>query len=48
VSPASFAVFECTQCHEHNRTSTDNDHDEVNGYVYESRSCYSCHRDGEH
>ena len=46
VAPSDYRVFECTVCHEHNRTDTDNDHDEVGGYRYESSACYSCHPDG--
>jgi hypothetical protein len=45
-SPDDFGVFTCLNCHEHNKASTDNDHDEVGGYVYESGQCLSCHPTG--
>jgi thioredoxin reductase/ferredoxin len=47
VVAGNYAVFECTVCHEHNRTTTDNDHDEVSGYSYNSNACLSCHPDGD-
>ena len=47
VNSASFATFECILCHEHNRTDTDDDHNEVNGYQYLSAACYSCHPRGD-
>ncbi len=47
VAPGSYAVFECIFCHEHERSETDDDHDEVSGYVYESHACLSCHPDGD-
>ncbi len=48
VDPNSAAVFTCLTCHEHNQASTDSHHREVNGYVYESTACYSCHPNGRH
>ncbi|MEJ2341534.1 MAG: hypothetical protein P8Y10_04960, partial [Gemmatimonadales bacterium] len=44
--PGDFSSFSCFNCHEHNRTDTDRDHSEVNGYVYQSTACLSCHPDG--
>ncbi|MGE3165241.1 MAG: hypothetical protein AB7O52_10075 [Planctomycetota bacterium] len=38
-------VFNCLSCHP--QSETDPDHDEVDGYVYESNACYSCHPDGD-
>jgi len=46
VVPNDFTTFSCTDCHEHNPTDTDADHREVQGYVYESAGCYSCHPTG--
>jgi len=46
AAPVSYATFSCINCHEHNKSSTDNDHDEVTGYVYESSACLSCHPRG--
>lgn len=42
----NYSVFECINCHEHSRSSTDRHHDEVSGYVYQSISCYRCHPNG--
>lgn len=47
VEPGDVGVFSCVTCHEHNQADTDDDHDEVGGYVYESTACYSCHPTGE-
>jgi hypothetical protein len=42
-----YTMFSCIDCHEHdNQTDVDDDHSEVNGYVYESNACYACHPDG--
>lgn len=43
--PSDFSVFTCVNCHA--RAETDDDHDEVAGYVYESTQCHGCHTDGE-
>jgi hypothetical protein len=46
TAPGNYAVFTCTTaCHP--RSDTNEDHDEVSGYVYNSAACYSCHPDGE-
>ncbi|MDP8208097.1 MAG: hypothetical protein P9L92_15640 [Candidatus Electryonea clarkiae] len=47
TNPNDYSVFYCIDCHEHNREDTDDDHDEVQGYVYNSDACYECHPDGE-
>jgi hypothetical protein len=44
INPNDFSVFSCTVCH--NQADSDDDHDEVNGYVYESNACFECHPDG--
>ncbi len=47
TNPGNFRQFTCIDCHEHNKTDTDNDHSEVNGYVYASQNCYNCHPNGK-
>jgi hypothetical protein len=44
--PETFMVFTCLNCHEHRQSEADAEHREVNGYVYESTACYTCHPDG--
>ena len=44
LNPDDFSQFTCTTCHERNETA--NQHDEVNGYVYESNACLVCHPTG--
>lgn len=40
--------FSCLNCHEHNQTDMDAHHlGEIDGYVYASNACYSCHADGQ-
>ena len=46
VNPGNFNVFSCIECHAHNKNSMDNEHDDVNGYTYNSNACYNCHPDG--
>ena len=45
--PTDFTIFSCIMCHEHNQTETDDEHDDVSGYVYNSAACYMCHPDGD-
>jgi len=46
---SDYEVFTCTDCHdgEHERRETDDDHDDVPDYRYESEACYDCHPRGE-
>lgn len=46
VSPGNFQIFSCLNCHEHRKDRMDNEHREVNGYIYESNACYNCHPTG--
>jgi hypothetical protein len=46
TNSTNYNVFSCTICHEHNQTDTDNDHRSVQGYVYSSSACFSCHPKG--
>jgi nitrate/TMAO reductase-like tetraheme cytochrome c subunit len=46
TNPSDFAVFSCITCHEHSRSNTDGEHDEVSGYTYTATSCYTCHPRG--
>ena len=41
--PTNYTIFSCIDCHEHNRTSMDSEHREVNNYVYNSTNCLACH-----
>ncbi len=47
AAPDNFQTFSCLGCHEHNQSDMDDDHSEVDGYVYESNACLSCHPTGE-
>ena len=38
--------FSCTHCHEHRQSEMNNEHDDVNGYVWESHACLNCHPNG--
>ncbi|MCB9208040.1 MAG: hypothetical protein H6609_01585 [Ignavibacteriales bacterium] len=46
TNASNFQVFECITCHEHNQNDMNEEHNGVNGYVYESNACYSCHPTG--
>ena len=41
-----YGVFSCLTCHEHNQPDMNDKHSEINGYVYESSACFSCHPTG--
>jgi hypothetical protein len=43
----NYALFSCIDCHEHNKTDTDNQHRDENGYVYNSVNCLTCHPTGK-
>jgi hypothetical protein len=44
--PNNFLVFTCISCHDHNQQEMDDKHQGVQGYIYESNACLSCHPDG--
>lgn len=46
TNSANYQQFSCIECHEHNKSSMDREHDDENGYVYESSACYRCHPRG--
>jgi hypothetical protein len=45
---ASYQMFTCLVCHEHDRATMDDKHRERAGYRYDSLACYSCHPNGRH
>lgn len=47
IEPGNFQVFSCFGCHEHNRADTDENHQGIPGYVYNSQDCLICHPTGE-
>jgi len=46
TNPGNYSQFTCTNCHEHNKSDTDDEHDDVSGYNYNSDACYGCHPNG--
>lgn len=40
----NYTNFTCISCHEHRQSAMDPEHQGVQGYVYSSPACYSCHR----
>lgn len=42
-----YSVFSCIDCHEHNQSSTDGEHNGVSGYTYNSIACLECHPNGD-
>jgi hypothetical protein len=42
----NYSTFECINCHQHNKATTDSNHSNVRGYVYQSSLCYHCHPAG--
>jgi hypothetical protein len=46
-NPSDYSVFTCLNCHEHNKTEMDDQHQEISGYLYDSPACLNCHPTGE-
>ncbi|MAT53475.1 MAG: hypothetical protein CMN32_03270 [Saprospirales bacterium] len=44
TNPNNYAEFSCTVCH--TNPETDNEHQGVTGYVYNSSACFACHPTG--
>ncbi len=47
LNPSSFQDFSCINCHEHQQPEMDDKHSGMDGYSYDSNSCFSCHPTGE-
>ena len=47
TNQSNYKVFECINCHEHNKTDMDQEHSNKSGYQYLSTACYSCHPTGK-
>ncbi len=45
TDPNNFAVFTCIACHIN--PQTDNEHQGINGYVYQDNACLACHPTGD-
>jgi hypothetical protein len=45
TNPSDYSVFSCTICHA--KSKTDQQHQDVKGYVYNSPNCYQCHPNGK-
>lgn len=43
----NYTIFECINCHEHEKTKMDDKHKEVNNYRFLSTACYNCHPKGK-
>jgi len=47
VTAQDYAIFECIFCHEHRQSEVDDEHSEVDDYVYTSAGCFDCHPRGD-
>ena len=47
TDPAAFSEFTCFNCHQHDQSSMDNEHQGRSGYAYDSQACIRCHPDGK-
>ncbi len=47
TTPGNYIAFSCIDCHEHNKADTDEEHQGIQDYVYNSSACLECHPDGE-
>jgi hypothetical protein len=46
TNPNNYAIFSCIDCHEHNQSSMNSEHQGVPGYQWNSIACLNCHPDG--
>jgi mRNA-degrading endonuclease YafQ of YafQ-DinJ toxin-antitoxin module len=46
TNPANYAENSCVGCHEHNQADMNDEHGEVQGYIYNSQACLECHPTG--
>jgi len=46
TNAGNYTIFSCIDCHEHNESEMNGEHDEVSGYIYESNACLDCHPNG--
>ncbi|MCB2219010.1 MAG: hypothetical protein KQI35_01355 [Bacteroidetes bacterium] len=46
-TPNNYNLFTCIDCHDHNQPDMNDEHDDVNGYIYESNACFECHPTGD-
>ncbi len=46
TNSADCSVFSCIDCHEHNQSEMNNEHNGESGYSYTSSACYRCHPRG--
>jgi hypothetical protein len=47
LAEPNYIQFSCTHCHEHRKSEMDDEHDDVNNYVWSSNNCYACHPNGQ-
>ncbi|KAF0197546.1 MAG: hypothetical protein FD166_1849 [Bacteroidetes bacterium] len=47
TNSSNYAQFSCIDCHEHNQADTDNEHNGIVGYAYNSPACFACHPTGD-
>ncbi|PLX10061.1 MAG: hypothetical protein C0598_11240 [Marinilabiliales bacterium] len=47
INAADYSIFSCIDCHEHNQAEMDQEHNDVNDYIYDSNACYECHPTGD-
>ena len=45
MNPNNYTIFQCLTCHPSGEMA--DEHEDVNGYIYESNACLSCHPNGE-
>lgn len=46
TNPSNYGQYSCIDCHEHNQADMNEKHSGIQGYIYNSPSCFACHPDG--
>lgn len=47
TNPNNCSLYSCIDCHEHNKSKMDNEHNDVGGYSFTSIACFNCHPKGK-
>jgi hypothetical protein len=47
TEPGDYGTFSCLNCHAHNQSEMDEEHDDEPGYWYSSFACFACHPNGQ-
>jgi hypothetical protein len=47
TTSGNYGLFSCIDCHEHNQSDMNSEHNDVGGYSWNSNACFECHPQGD-